>query len=218
MKRRLYFWTVLTIFLSSLSFASYCVYQIYLNQNQVEASLNDWEEEKDLPQQVQSKTTSEYEEPITAVAASTSVKPEPTQPLYSTTPEKGEIFGKIIIPKIKEEFPLVQGTDQKELAKGVGHYLESVLPGEQDNTVLAGHRDTMFRELGKVEVGDTVQIETKAGSFTYQITQQRIVDKNDRTVIVSYDYAALTLITCYPFDFVGPAPDRYILVGKLVEN
>ncbi|WP_066314391.1 class D sortase [Bacillus sp. FJAT-29814] len=218
MKRRFYFWALLAIFLSSLFFASYCVYQIYLSQNQVEASLNEWEEQKDLSHQVASTPSIGNEEPITAAVASTEFNNEVAQPLYSTPPEKGEVFGKIIIPKIKKEFPLIQGSDQEELAKGVGHYFGSVLPGEPDNTVLAGHRDTVFKELAKVGVGDLVTIETKAGTFTYQISEQRIVDKNDRTVIVPYDYAAMTLITCYPFDFVGPAPDRYILVGKLVEN
>jgi sortase A len=101
------------------------------------------------------------------------------------------------------------------LEKGVGHFAESVLPGENDNSVLSGHRDTVFRKLGQVGEGDLLIVRTSAGEFTYKVNKVRIVDEDDRTVIVQKPRETLTVSTCYPFDFIGSAPERFILVAYL---
>ena len=153
-------------------------------------------------------------------------KPEPKEApkeveqeeLYSEYPGMGETFGELIIPKISASLPIVEGTDEDELERGVGHYANSVLPGEKDNSVLSGHRDTVFRRLGEVGVGDKLVVKTTAGKFTYKVRQVRIVDANDRTVIVPKPRATLTVTTCYPFDYIGDAPDRYILVATLIDE
>jgi len=119
---------------------------------------------------------------------------------------------------LKQQLPIFQGTGFKELKKGVGYFIQSVLPGEADNCVLSGHRDTVFAKLGKLKIGDQLIAETSAGIFTYEIKLIRIVDKDDKTVIVPADHAVLTLTTCYPFRFIGNAPYRYILVSDLVMN
>ncbi|MGL4820768.1 MAG: sortase, partial [Bacilli bacterium] len=108
--------------------------------------------------------------------------------------------------------------DEPELAKGVGHYSNSVLPGENDHTILSGHRDVVFRRLGELEVGDSIFVTTEAGTFEYRVRKTRIVDADDRTVIVPKPRATLSLTTCYPFYFVGDAPERYIVTGNMVEK
>jgi sortase A len=138
--------------------------------------------------------------------------------LYSTRPEIGEKMGELSIPKLNAKLPIYHGTDEDELEKGVGHFAGSVLPGEKDNSVLSGHRDTVFRKLGEVTKGDLLIVKTDAGEFTYKVKQVRIVDKNDRTVIVPKPRSILTVSTCYPFNFVGAAPERYILVAFLVDS
>jgi sortase A len=203
------------IFLLSLFFVCFSAYQIYLSKTAVDVALEEWEQKQETYTIESPISAFEEGEPIEIVEEE-NVGKSPS--LYSNPPAIGEVFGKVIIPKINQEYPIIHGTDQKELAEGVGHYVGSVLPGEPDNTVLAGHRDTVFKDLGTVEIGDTIIVETVAGTFTYKITNQRIVDKDDRTVIVPYDRATVTLITCYPFDFVGPAPDRFVLVGELVNS
>lgn len=219
------FWMLRIIFLLSLFTFLFSSYKIFESHTELNSTLNEWEKKKTakvvespISTSISIQLTNQEKSDEFKTINTKAIKVEPVKPLYPTTPAKGEVFGKIIIPKIKKEFPIIEGTDQNELAKGVGHYIGSVLPGEIDNTVLAGHRDTVFRELGEVGVGDIVEVETTAGRFTYKIINQRIVHKDDRTVIVSYDNAALTLITCYPFNFVGSAPDRFILVGQLVEE
>lgn len=142
----------------------------------------------------------------------------PKTSLYSKRPEEGEMFGNLFIPKLDANLPIYHGTDEDELEKGVGHFAGSVLPGEKDNSVLSGHRDTVFRKLGDVGKGDLLVVSTEAGEFTYKVRKVRIVDADDRTVIVPKPRATLTVTTCYPFDFIGDAPERYILVADLIKD
>lgn len=144
---------------------------------------------------------------------------EEDQILYPVRPEKGDNIGNLLIPTIGATLPIFHGTDEDELLKGVGHFADSVLPGEADNSVLSGHMDTVFRELGEVGKGDLLIVETSAGTFTYKVRKTRIVDADDRTVIVPKPKATLTVSTCYPFDFIGSdAPERFILIADLISK
>jgi len=140
------------------------------------------------------------------------------QELYPERPNQGDLIGNLYIPKLNANLPIYHGTDEAELEIGVGHFAGSVLPGENDNSVLAGHRDTIFRKLGEVGEKDLLIVTTSAGEFTYKVKKVRIVDADDRTVIVPKPRATLTVSTCYPFDFIGAAPDRHILVADLVSQ
>ena len=140
----------------------------------------------------------------------------PTLISYSPYPKVGDVIGKITIPALKTILPIIEGTGDGELKRGVGHFIGSVLPGENDNSVLAGHRDSVFSQLGKLTLGDLVVIRTRAGEFTYQVIKFRIVQADDRTVIVPTPTAILTLSTCYPFRFIGNAPKRFIVSAKLI--
>ena len=142
--------------------------------------------------------------------------PSPDGPVYPARPAKGEVLGTLSFPVLKQEFPIIEGTGTQELKKGVGHMAETAMPGEADNCVLSGHRDTVFSQLGRVRKDDQVIVRTAAGTFTYKIRGIRIVHKDDRTVVVPADHAVLTVSTCYPFNYVGPAPDRYVLIADLV--
>ncbi|MDQ0859434.1 class D sortase [Bacillus sp. V2I10] len=144
--------------------------------------------------------------------------PEIKKVLYPSRPELGEEMGELYIPKLKAVLPIFHGTDENELEKGVGHFAESVLPGENDNSVLSGHRDTVFKRLGEVGEGDLLIVRTAAGEFIFKVQKVRIVDEDDRTVIVPKPRATLTVSTCYPFEFIGSAPERYVLVAYLTSK
>jgi sortase A len=131
-------------------------------------------------------------------------------------PKVGDVIGTLSIPKIKKTIKIIEGTGTKELKLGVGHYVGSVLPGVSDNSVLAGHRDSVFRNLGQLKIGDLVTVRTSYGTFVYEVHKIRIVNANDRTVIVPTKDAILTLSTCYPFRFIGNAPKRYVVQAGLV--
>ncbi len=130
--------------------------------------------------------------------------------------KRGDYLGSITIPVLKSTLPIYEGTEDAQLKMGVGHFEGSVLPGLADNSVLSGHRDSVFSQLGKLKVGQFVTVETVAGTFTYKISGFRIVGANDRTVIVPTKTAVLTLTTCYPFRFIGNAPQRFIVSADLV--
>jgi sortase A len=191
--------------------------KILLMDSSVDNTLSEWENnEAPLSEEIESPITENNTIEIKNNEESRTTLTE--QVVYVNRPNKGETFGKIILPAIGQEYPIIEGTDQKELAKGVGHFSQSVLPGEADNSVLAGHRDTVFRDLGEVGIDDEIIIQTDSGEFKYKIDKQLIVDKDDRTIIVPSEEAQLTLITCYPFNFIGPAPKRYILQGTLLDS
>lgn len=137
---------------------------------------------------------------------------------YPIYPAKGDNIGSLSIPALNRKLPIIQGTGSKELKKGVGHFTESVLPGEEDNCVLSGHRDTGFRGIGKLKPGDELIVQTSAGTFTYEVSGTKIVNEDDKTVIVPMDHAVLTLTTCYPFNVIGSAADRYIVSATLAKN
>ncbi|WP_100404355.1 class D sortase [Bacillus solitudinis] len=138
--------------------------------------------------------------------------------LYENLPANGELIGELTIPKLNRSLPIFEGTTEDVLKKGVGHYAGSVLPGENNNSILSGHRDTVFRDLREVGVNDTLIVSTDAGEFLYKVRKVRIVDKDDRTVIVPKPQSTLTVTTCYPFGFIGPAPQRYVLVSDLISQ
>ncbi|MGG0717737.1 class D sortase [Robertmurraya massiliosenegalensis] len=131
--------------------------------------------------------------------------------------KEGDIFGLLQIPKIKAELPLIEGTGDEELEQGVGHFLGTAFPAQNDQIVLSGHRDTVFQNLGDLVVGDQIMIVMHNGTFTYEVKSTDIVDADDRTVIrTTAPNEVLTLTTCYPFHFVGNAPERYIVYAEPV--
>lgn len=131
-------------------------------------------------------------------------------------PKVGDVIGSLSIPRIKSFLAIIEGTGNKELKRGVGHYVGSVIPGVSDNSVLAGHRDSVFRRLGEVKIGDLITVKNDYGTFVYEVHKIRIVKANDRTVIVPTKDAVLTLSTCYPFRYIGNAPKRYVVQAGLV--
>ncbi|MDM5330800.1 class D sortase [Neobacillus sp. CF12] len=130
-------------------------------------------------------------------------------------PKFGDTVGLLTIPKIKSELAIVEGTDPNDLKKGVGHYKGSYFPGENGQIVLSGHRDTVFRRLGELKPGDIFEVAMPNGKFKYELTNTKIVDADDRSIITLQNtQEELIVITCYPFRFVGNAPQRYIIYAK----
>jgi sortase A len=153
----------------------------------------------------------ESEEPSPATTAA----PAFEYAKYPDYPNIGDRIGTITLPSLKSSWPIFQGTTDAELAKGVGHYAKSVLPGQNDNSVLSGHRTTVFNKLGKLRQGQLILVKTSAGTFTYKVRSSRIVLKTDRTVIVPTAGAVLTLTTCYPFNKLGSTDQAYVVSADL---
>jgi sortase A len=132
--------------------------------------------------------------------------------------EKNDILGVLNLPTIGSTLPIVAGVSDDDLEKGVGHYTGTALPDQNDQVVLSGHRDTVFKRLGELKIGDEIIVQMNYGAFTYVVEETFIVAADDRTVIKSTaPIEVLTITTCYPFNFVGNAPERYIVNAKRKE-
>lgn len=133
---------------------------------------------------------------------------------------EGDQVATLFIPKISQTYEVFWGTNEETLKKGVGMYVSqwTVTPDQEGHTVLSGHRDTVFRPLGELENGDRLYVTYKGIDYEYIIQKIWITHANDRTVIVEKDEAILTLTTCYPFYYVGSAPERYIIQASLARK
>jgi sortase A len=128
----------------------------------------------------------------------------------------GDVLGRMDIPRLGVSVAVLQGTNSRMLRRGVGHIEGTPLPGEPGNSGIAGHRDTFFRELKDVRKNDEIEFQTAAGLFRYQVDWVKVVAPDDTSVLNPSTEAALTLVTCYPFYFVGPAPNRFVVRASQV--
>lgn len=119
------------------------------------------------------------------------------------------------IPKIRVEVAVLPGTDDRTLDRGVGHIEETAVPGTDGNSGLAGHRDSFFRGLKDIAIGDEIELDTLDRTEVYRIERTWVVEPEDVSVLDPTPVRSLTLVTCYPFYFVGSAPQRFIVRAVL---
>jgi len=122
------------------------------------------------------------------------------------------------IPRIHLEVPVLEGTDDLTLNRGVGHVVGTATPGDNGNMAIAGHRDGFFRGLKDMSLGDTMEVATAGRTETFVIDRITIVDPSDVSVLKPRGHESLTLVTCYPFYFVGSAPKRYIVQASVADS
>lgn len=139
------------------------------------------------------------------------------------TSNRGELASepaltRLEIPKINLDAVVVEGDSSKELLLGPGHIVQTAFPGETGNAVITGHRDTFFRHIFELSKGDEIVVERNGQKFRYAVTGKRVVQPEDISVLNQTQDAELTLITCYPTYYVGPAPERLVVFSKLQET
>jgi LPXTG-site transpeptidase (sortase) family protein len=122
---------------------------------------------------------------------------------------------RISIPKISLEAMVVEGATSQQLTEGPGHLTETAFPGDAGNAVITGHRDTFFRRIFELDQGDEINVQRNGRVFRYQVTGKKIVKPDDVSVLNPTNDAQLTLITCYPMHYIGPAPKRLVIFSKL---
>jgi sortase A len=135
-----------------------------------------------------------------------------------TTPTL-RVIGKLEIPRLGASVLVVDGDDDESLSVAAGHIPGTALPGETGNSVIAGHRDTAFRVLHEVRIGDRIRVENGrvySRVYSYVVQSMRIVEPDDVAVLRSSGAAMLTMITCYPFRYIGAAPKRYVVQARLI--
>lgn len=125
--------------------------------------------------------------------------------------EAGGLVGMLDIPRLKLSTPVIEGDDDRALKRAVGHLPDTPLPWEGGNSAMAGHRDGLFRPLKDVKVGDEIRFRDTQKAYRYKVTKTSIVMPDDLSVLAPEAGAHLTLITCYPFYYVGAAPKRFVV-------
>lgn len=121
------------------------------------------------------------------------------------------VWGRIEIPAIGLSSMILEGIDRETLQRGVGHIPGTAFPGQPGNVALAGHRDTFFRALRKIRKDDEIKVETLEGAFRYRVDFTKVAAPEETEVLNGSSDAVLTLVTCYPFSFVGSAPQRFVV-------
>lgn len=131
-------------------------------------------------------------------------------------PARGSAIGRVDIPRIALSTIIVEGDGARELEFAAGHIPGTAFPGEPGNIAIAGHRDTFFRPLRLIHKNDSITLTTKRGEFTYRVTSTEVVHPKDTQVLQGTSSETLTLVTCYPFYFIGSAPRRFIVHAERV--
>jgi sortase A len=137
--------------------------------------------------------------------------PAPSGPPSEAQPAIRSVIGRLQIPRLKLSVMVREGADERTLSRAVGHIPGTALPGRLGNVGLAGHRDTFFRALRDIREDDTIELETTQGTYRYIVKSTRIVTPRDVSVLAASGGENLTLVTCYPFYYVGSAPKRFIV-------
>jgi sortase A len=137
----------------------------------------------------------------------------PAAPARVTT---GGLVGMLDVPRLKLSTPVIEGDDDATLQRAVGHLPDTPLPWESGNSAIAGHRDGLFRPLKNLKVGDEVRFRSTREEFRYKVTSTSIVKPDDVSVLAPRAQDSLTLITCYPFYYVGSAPQRFVVHAERV--
>jgi LPXTG-site transpeptidase (sortase) family protein len=128
----------------------------------------------------------------------------------------GSLVGMLDVPRLRMSLPVIEGDDDRTLKASVGHLPDTPMPWQPGNSAMAGHRDGLFRPLKGVAIGDEITFRTTREAIRYRVTATAIVEPDDIGVLAPRPRDALTLITCYPFSFIGPAPQRFIVHAERV--
>jgi sortase A len=131
---------------------------------------------------------------------------------------EGGVLGEMEVPRLGLKMIVVQGDSTSILKRAVGHIPDTALPGQSGNVTLAGHRDTFFRPLRNIRSGDALTFRTRNAEFHYQVESTAVVAPGDVSVLQASGGRTLTLITCFPFYYVGAAPNRFIVRARQVES
>ena len=154
---------------------------------------------------------------VPAAPTTESTRADPRRP-ERPPPRKGTTLGRLEIPRLQVSAIVRAGSDSRTLRLAVGHIGGTAFPGELGNIGLAAHRDTFFRRLGEIQANDQILLVTPEGTFTYRVQGTQIVEPRDTWVLRPTNVPAVTLVTCYPFRYVGSAPQRFIVRAELASG
>jgi len=189
--RRILKWAQRALFALALLFLGYCAFAL------ADAWLFQRRESKDLDRLLRDPRAASPPSPKVVPASATD-----------------GLIGRIVIPRLLLSAMVVEGVDRTTLRRVVGHIPGTALPGQPGNVALAGHRDTLFRPLKDLRINDEIHFSTLNGDFKYVVESLHVVDPNNVAVLSPSSENVLTLVTCYPFFFIGAAPKRFVVRAR----
>ena len=151
--------------------------------------------------------------PIAPAPAAPEVKAPAPPPIVVQSPANS-VIGRLTIPRLRVSAMVREGVGEDTLSVALGHIPTTALPGQTGNVGIAGHRDTLFRALRRVHKNDVILVQTLAGTYLYRVQSTKIVGPREVSVLNSTSSPELTLVTCYPFYYVGSAPERFIVKAR----
>jgi sortase A len=128
--------------------------------------------------------------------------------------KNGDVLDRLEVPRLGISVAVLQGTNSRVLRLGAGNIAGTALPGDLGNSGIAGHRDTFFHELKDIRQNDGIQLQTETGRFRYEVDWVKVVAADDLSVLAPSTESALTLVTCYPFQYFGAAPPRFVVHAR----
>jgi sortase A len=199
--RRFVRWLRRALYACAVLLLGYCGFAV------MDAWVFQWREGRDLDRWVRDQHTASGG--ALQLASSTTRQGAPAV-------ETDGLVGRLKIPRLLFSTLVIEGVDKTTLRRAVGHIPGTALPGEPGNVCVSGHRDTFFRPLKDVRIKDEVDFSTPQGDFKYEVVSLRVVQPDNMGVLASTGENVLTMVTCYPFYFVGPAPKRWIVRARQV--
>ncbi|MGO4879670.1 MAG: class D sortase [Bryobacteraceae bacterium] len=201
--RRILKWTQRALFAGGILLLGYCGFAL------VNAWIFQRRASQDLDRQLRAQRAESQNRPPSQSARS----PEAGA---AAAPRADSLIGRIEIPRLLLSVVVAEGIGRTTLRRAVGHIPGTALPGEAGNVGLAGHRDTFFRPLKDLKIKDEIRFSTLKGDFEYEVESLRVVAPDNVGVLAPSGENVLTMVTCYPFYYVGPAPKRWIVRARQV--
>lgn len=198
--RHIFKWTQRSLFAGGIAMLGYCTFVL------VDQAIFQHREKQNLDILLSERRQAETTPPVAATAK--------VEPGFSIA--KDGLIGRIEIARLGISVLVVEGTSHRTLRRAAGHIEGTPLPGQRGNVGISAHRDTFFRPLRNIRVSDIVTINTPGGDYRYRVVSTKVVSPTDVAVLNSNGTEILTLVTCYPFYFVGAAPSRFIVRAEKV--
>jgi sortase A len=195
--RRILQWTQRVLFAGAIVMLGYCAYVV------VDSRIFQHREKQRLDRLLHQQPETTPVGPLAAVKVTPRVGP-------------GGLIGRVQIARLGISVMVVEGTGKRGLRRAAGHIPGTAMPGQPGNVGIAAHRDTFFRPLRNIQRDDVITLTTLSGEYRYRVVSTQVVSPSDVGVLNSDGNQILTLVTCYPFYFVGAAPSRFIVRAERV--
>lgn len=207
-KRRFRITKIIGIILIIAGFGtiSYPFFEIYLDKHDISKNINEWDKQK---QDTKVNSNKNVKDDKKNNNVSKNKYP-------SVTVDGKDIIGKVIVKKTGEQIPILMGATEENLRGGATLYDNGIYPGENGTAIILGHRETTFGFLENIKVGDEVDIESLNNTYKFKVKRTYITTPDDESILAQKNNPSLTLVTCYPFNYLGHAPERFIVKLDLI--